>query len=316
LAVIFSCLLRGQDSLSTCSSSAAEPSPEERFLKEAPEKWAEYRQIVSRHVEGRSNAASHVDFVGKTKHGNWDPTWETAFVLNVVGERSRAKSILFENGQPKQVETFNPDYHVELTMGRGGWTIDWLRMGATAIPDDLIRAQASRPLLTYEDSTFGSAMRRACLGQCLGAAWLPRLVASADFHVTHVSAVGHEGLVKVEFSFEPSGNIEKTVFVRSGFMILDSKRYWLLREADTAAHFVWATNEGRGTLSIKHEFSNANMPIPYVSRHVYTATSEKGYDEKPWKHVATETVAMRDVPDIDPKQFTLSAYGLPEPAKK
>jgi hypothetical protein len=297
---------------------AADMSLEERFLKEAPEKWAEYRQIVARHVEGRSNSSGSIS-LGDRKV--CEGTSLETFALNIDGKEARAKYVSFEKDRPQRVEAFNPDYHFEIVPGRGDrWTIERLRTGRTAIPEDLIGRHPLRPLVLGEETLLGRSMNLACVGQTLGRSWLPRMVASDDFRVTRATAAGGAGLVKVEFTFEPK-EMTGGAYVRSGTVVLDSKRYWLVREANTETSHVFGSEteqlEGvRGRMTIKNEFHQGKMPVPYVSRRVYIAECDKALEGKPWKEVTELTIEMQDLPDIDQKQFTLSAYGLPEPAKK
>jgi hypothetical protein len=53
-----------------------------------------------------------------------------------------------------------------------------------------------------------------------------------------------------------------------------------------------------------------------VSHQVITAAGDADPEGKPWKSTTVMDVEMHDVPNIDPRQFTLSAYGLPEPPAK
>jgi hypothetical protein len=302
------------------ASLAADQSLEDRFLKEAPAKWLEYRQILARHTEGRAKGTNANGLGDKKVFGKW----ERSFALNIDGDVARASVVDFENRLAQSVEAFNPDYRFRLTAGRGGqWTIDRLRTGSRAIPEDLIGRNSHRPLLLGEDSTFGSAIGLACVGQQVGGAWLPHLVAAPQFRLIRATPVeGAGGLVNVEFEFEPKELTGGSASARSGTLVLDSKRYWLIREADTEATFMFAPSEEdalvavRGTLKIRNDFSNAKLPVPYVSHEVLTEACEKNAQGKPWKEVYVTAVEMHDAPKIDARQFTLSAYGLPEPAAK
>jgi hypothetical protein len=295
---------------------AADQSLEDRFLKEAPAKWLEYRQVVARHTEGRTKGA----FENALRQKYF---WDESFALNIEEKAARAKVVWFEKGQATKVEAFNSKYRFRLAAGRGGqWVIDRLRDGARDVPADLIGRNPKFPLLMGEEGTLLSALGSACLGQTLYAAWLPRIAESSDFHLIRATELkGERGLVKVEFKFEPAGTTGGGASVRSGTVVLDARRYWLIREADTQAAFmVGSVKRGlvplRGTLTIRNKIVDGKLPVPYVSHQVITEGGADDSEGKPWKSTIVSDVEMHDAPNIDARQFTLSAYGLPEPAAK
>ena len=136
---------------------AEEASLEERFLKEAPEKWLEYRQIVARHTEGRAKGTNLIDYGDKKR---WTGEWDRSFALNVGEKQASARIVNFDKDAPQSAEGFNPHYAFQLAAGRGGkWTIERLRTGVTAVPDDLMGRHARYPLVMGDHTTpFGSAM--------------------------------------------------------------------------------------------------------------------------------------------------------------
>jgi hypothetical protein len=295
---------------------ALDQSLEDRFLKEAPAKWLEYRQIVARHTEG--NAKRFFE----TSRGEKD-SLDVSFAIKIDGSASIAKVVSFENRHAEKVEAFNAQYRFRLVAGRGGqWTIDRLRNGGHPVPADLIGRNPRFPMLMGEDGTCAAAFRMPFLGQVFNSAWLPRLVQAPEFRLIRVSELkGESGLLRVDFRFDPKTPTGGGALVRSGTVVLDAKRYWLIREADTEAAFLEPSDplgltHPRGKLTIRNKIADAKTPVPYVSHQTLVASGEKDSEGRPWKFSFVTDVELRDVPNIDPRQFMLSAYGLPEPPAK
>ncbi len=315
-AIVFQSLCGACD-FRALTASAADQSVEDRFLKEAPTKWLEYRQIVARHTEGR--AKSSWEFTSGRKY-----VGDASFALNIEGKAARVKFVRFEKGQAKTVEALNPEYRFRLAPGNGGqWIIQQIRTGARTIPADLIGRHFKFPL-RGEEGTFADAIGCACLGQTFNAEWFPRLLDSSDFRVVRATDVkGERGLVKVEFKFQPAGPTGGGPDLRSGTIVLDAKRYWLVREVDAQAAFMAGSEKRglvplKGTLTIRNKIVDGKMPVPYVSHQVITTAGAEDAEGKPtpWKTILVTDVEMHDAPKIDSRQFRLSAYGLPEPAAK
>lgn len=307
----------------------AEIAWQERFLREAPQKWLEYRRIVTQHTEGRTKSTTTLFYEEKTEKDSYEKKaekYETdlCFAIRVRGKEIEGWVCYFKNGKPDSREIFNTQYRAELVAGRGGrWVLRQFESGGLSVPEDLL-SQPKDPRFATE-VYFGSraldwAIGIPCSGQilpCCG--WLARLIESPYFQLQKVSPVGKEGLVKVEFRFEPKEDIYCDV--RGGTILLDSKRYWLIREVSTDIVLKFSWDEKglipvRGLCIYKAEISQANMPVPYISRSVLTQSCEKGYREKPWKTITESVRELRWAPEMDPKQFRLSGYGLPEPPAK
>ena len=101
------------------------------------------------------------------------------------------------------------------------------------------------------------------------------------------------------------------ILVRSGSVVLDSTRYWLIRKADVKAE--WLGGKEKGTLRIVSEFKEG---FPFVKRQVMHVSCPKARDGKPVEDEWVWDLDFHQITGTDEKQFTLSAFGLPEPEVK
>ena len=297
----------------TGAAVEAAESARDRFLKEAPKQWLEYRRTIARHTEATSKNSIY-KCLGERK---LTAQSECTFILGLDRQCVR---VLFEDS----AEACNPKYRFNLKAGRDKqWAIERLRMDASwRVPDDLIGRNALRPMVMGEDTTFGSTIEGACVGQMLWAAWFPLMVLSSDFRLIRATDLGDDGqLVKVEFEFEPTKPTGGAACARSGMVVLDTKRYWLIHEAEVgAAETQRSVSYRRGTLKVTNEFKefmDGKVSVPFVSRQVLHVSFPKTTLAKN-RQIENEYVSdvdMHVATNLDEKQFTLSAFGLPEPDK-
>ncbi len=210
------------------------------------------------------------------------------------------------------VMAINPDYQFEVKPGRANaWVISNVENTPLTIPGDLIGGSQDPSNLNTADNVVEYAMGSACLGERLYVVWLPRLFADPDFKLIDASEV-EDGLVKIQYKFERPVGGQPT---RSGTLLLDPARYWLIREVEADAHYPYG--EGKVKIVNKYsEFPDGSRMIPYVSHQVIHVSCPSPTDGKPREDDWITDVELSAAVDINPKQFTLTDFGLPEPAKK
>ena len=232
---------------------------------------------------------------------------EGTFALNSGHNGARVVS-------EKGANVKNRAYSFTLKGGTGGRTIK-SALGPSiswSMPDDLIGRDLRSSSVKGVDGAFGMAMEMACTGQMLWGGWLPLMVSSPDFKLVRVTNMpGNGDLVKVEFEFEPKGLTGGNAPARSGMVVLDARRYWLISQAETKASGMY----GQGSLKIVNEFTDDTLPVPFVSRCVIHILIPKDsqFDGKRYEGDFTWNIEMQDAPDMDDKPFTLSAFGFSEP---
>lgn len=307
----------GVRAFGAADSVEAAESAQERFLKEAPQQWLEYRRIIARHTEGTSKS-SYSDVLGERKVFR---QWDTFSAIDSDRQLMRYDNTDSGLLGSDQIEThrsdvFNPRYRFRVkSTGPGDkrWSIREAKKNVPwHVPDDLLGRNSMLPMLQCENSVFGKVILEICLGQRIGTAWLPLLVASSDFKLVRATDFGDEGqFVKIEFEFEPTEETGGGANVRSGMAVLDPKRYWLIREVEAEAAFSY----GRGMVKVTNEFTDGEFPVPFVSRHVLrrSCAMTNGEDPKPLEEEWVYDLVLREVTDPDETQFELPAFGLPDP---
>jgi hypothetical protein len=287
----------------------AEDALSKRFLEEAPKQWAAYRQQAT-HSEGTCRVTGW-DFEDGRKTEE-DRGENYSFLVD--GEYARLIFQLDRN-KPLLCKALNPKYAFAVVgKGDGKWTLRDLEAyedRSPQTPADSTKGAKPReelPPYVYDDrGAFGSAMLCSCRGMALWATWFPRMVESSDFKLLRVSkAEGKDDWLKVEFLYEPRLRLPND-YVGSGMVVLDTKRYWLIREAKVKGF--WLPPQ-EGTIEVTNEFDDTMMPFPVVKRQVQHAVATDGKDSADRSTVYAYEIHK---PVRAKTRCTLSGFGLSEP---
>ena len=142
--------------------------------------------------------------------------------------------------------------------------------------------------------------------------WLPDFFAKNNFEITHAERIlrGTDELVRFECSYVPlDRKKERAKYPHKGWVVLNPKQFWRVCESELEVRY---PSEEIGPAKT-HWTVECEMDgdYPVLKRIVAETTDrlEEGKDE----HVISVTDYDVDRQDPDPKEFTLSAYGLPEP---
>lgn len=144
---------------------------------------------------------------------------------------------------------------------------------------------------------------------------LLELIVNPDFTATRASAVSRGGgtLVKVEFTVSQPTSKDPGV-LKSGWFLLDPDFFWVQR--DNEIQVQW---RGKGdlrdefTVATTFDYDERAAPFPILKRWAEQRTTKKANGDTE-KHEWTFTFDLveADVPESD---FTLSAFGFPEPPR-
>jgi hypothetical protein len=150
---------------------------------------------------------------------------------------------------------------------------------------------------------------------------LMKIAASDAFQVHGARAVKREGedLVELSFSYMPTDEkaVREEVRIPRGTLLLDPSRYWLLREAEFEAS--WPLGEvGKNTVRFDFDDSIASVPLvrKYTSRVIGAPTpgsKAESYGLTAVDYQREITFDLRRIEAPSERDFTLSAFGLPEP---
>jgi hypothetical protein len=268
----------------------------ERFFAEAPKRWVDYLHFAhslqvtetANRFQGadRSPMISVCTQYKQTKGASMYVSYREFFGPN----KSEAVA-----------EGFNPSYSFKLKRPNphSGWVITQLNvLGQTSTFSDEQRQLQE------------SLLQDVCDCLRLDNLWLPTLIHDQAFKITAVKPQEIDGLPVVRFDFDypkPDKDYphKGAMHIKGGWMVIDPEHDWILR--DYLVHTSRPENYFiRKTFQIRQGTNNHPIITHFTSEVV-----SKG--EKPFESIGKgewETVEQSDVPL---EEFTLSAFGLPEP---
>ena len=156
--------------------------------------------------------------------------------------------------------------------------------------------------LGFEDPKL--AVRRwVCTCLILYNQWLPDLIKEEEFKVESVRRMtnGPKESVRLDFTYQPKPVRVRNNPVRSGWLMMDPGRYWLMTEYHLNG----------GTMSAVFAFSDKAGKFPILSdysRHHKVTTNDHGRIDYEW--VYQYDLKQQKLPE---SEFTLSAFGIKEP---
>lgn len=248
-----------------------------RLLADAPPAWKEYRAYVER-LQG-------------TEQSTWTANGQirTSFRLEFKSN-PRCKMVLHQSllsGQTAEdVHAFNPLYGFSLKRKAKNdpWILTDLQIG---------EFRGSRE--NWED--FKSL--RACISVHLHE--LPELVQLPNFRVVRASTIRRDGIDLCQFEFESKE--------ASGTLLLDPNRFWVVRHCtirEKAADILVLVRQ-----DVECRDRAANYPIP--RRLVLDKEWAGTKNNLPPAHAVVD-YDLAEVSRLpDDREFTLTAFGLPEP---
>lgn len=175
-------------------------------------------------------------------------------------------------------------------------------------PDDPVVSRAG----AFQSDAHRSAIKALCRGLIIWENWFPAMVDSSDFKIQQASYVHDNGkkLAKFEFLYQPKdwhNNIP-----RDGWVTLDPNAYWLIASAELKGEWGEGESQESAILRIENKyeknFDGTQIPI-LIQQDIFVKGSGKTSDVNDlWTHKYVVSIA-----DCRPDEFTLTAFGLPEP---
>lgn len=273
----------------------ADDSLVRRFETEAPQSWQEYLDRVS---QLQFNVSARIDVVsGDVALSN--------YTAEYLQRGASARSVLRSEDGKVVVAAVNPRYYFRLSRAseRAAWQIDdfgpsssgneessYIRNSVRKNAADAIRAMTPDrgPLLSelMHEGTF--TVKRATL-----------------------ESGSEENLVRVEFSYMPTPeNLTKRI-LRSGWVLLDADNHWIIRRFEYLLEWPDGT-KGKETGEYVYADEPVNgVPVPHrILRHTEAHESGTGQPVEYDIHYTFDSWREEEVPE---REFTLAAFGLPEP---
>lgn len=258
-----------------------------RFESEAPAAWEAYRQ-ASRFAQGVYHFEDRAE----------EPP-DRQEVEQKVNETCRLIRVNHVTEGYSEVLAENPRYSFRLRSGRGGeWVLTELNMADRADTDP------ARELRTRLDAWRTSADGAIRIGS--NAKLLTEVLSAPGTRITAVTPKSNAGAELVEVRFETRQASERDI--AGGTLLLDPARNWLPVQA--TAFIREKQVSGSHTTDYEYGPGPAFQPRRGVQKHEYTLTGEA----EPMRYTRTwegEFQIPARLPDS--REFTLSAFGLPEP---
>lgn len=157
---------------------------------------------------------------------------------------------------------------------------------------------------------FGKDLRQrhvinlACAGLQLYNRPLPELLDDPDFAIASTEA-RPDGLVRLSFTY---GGALPNFPIKQGWIDLDSKHFFVIRECEAQAKW----SDGAGTIHYFFDYDIEADGFPRITRSslIESVRDDSGAS---WNNkYVTEFDLSRTIP-VSKSDFTLSAFGLPEP---
>jgi len=166
-----------------------------------------------------------------------------------------------------------------------------------------VEREHGSPPLSEQLAAYGHAVRIPTDGLRLYNKYLSDMLDEPGFAITSVER-RDEGVVRLEFLFD--GSLPNFPLTR-GWVDLDTKHLFVIREYDSEAK--WP--DGTGTLHGTFDYSIDPDGFPRVTSVMRSHSSSNGITPFDVVH-ATDFDLSRTIP-VSESDFTLSAFGLPEP---
>ncbi len=272
------------------SATAQDQSPlAKRLFAEAPRAWSRQQQFFLT-LQGSNNGERRVLYDGK-----WTNQPGKTFFKQYDGNML-TESANFESGSWKGiVEGVNSQYVFMLARDSDTkpWVItkvdkrgeEWQNVwnSRTKIFPDLLIAPRTPPL----HEIFQSKKFR-----CIS---------------VEPERTNDEDLVRLTFTFSPEGSVR----LKGGWLVLDPAHFWVIRKGETEQD-LGEKNEGTAKWTVQYDYKEGSRNHPIITKTVMKGKFwQKG--QVIAEQLFTGNYDLQERASIPESEFTLTAYGLPEP---
>lgn len=260
----------------------------QRFESEAPTAWDAYRQ-ANRLAQGVYREEFEGLGLPLTRRAVEQKVNETCRLVRVTDHTAGTAEVLAEN----------PQYSYRLKSGRGGdWVLTELHLANEA---GTATAKELRWRIDMWRTAADSPVRFGLDGKLAS-----EILAAPGTRVVAVEPDPQPaGLVEVRIETRPSSDDDR---LRGGTLVLDPTRGWL--PTRTAARIT--TKVATGTVTIEYEYGTGPNPPPRrITKREEYAVVGQAEPLRGTRTVEYEFQVPARLPDT--REFTLAAFGLPEP---
>jgi len=258
----------------------------DRFNAEAPRGWAELRQ-TSRNVRGVLHKSKVLREGGRIK---------TTSRKRIEFKLSRANMLELD-----RVEGDGDSDGASGVAVRNDRYAFWLRRSDSGSP------WVANTVGPDKGGQVETAIADGAL-QCFDASWkvlemsLPSWLNTPGFKIVAIGDAddGEDRLVRLDFHYDPADDKAQETAIRGGWILFEPSRFWCIRKYEVITPW--------GRVFGEIEYSDADS-VPLPRRYRWELLNEKKGASSITVLEVTE-LAVGPTPD---EEFTLSAFGLPEP---
>ena len=253
-----------------------------RFAEEAPVAWAAHEEFC-RHVQGIFTETFEIP--GKAPDVR-------RYAFGVSGDLLKVK----RSGSQVPIRVINADYLFGLQEKKNGAPYTIVTLGATkSLSPDVA-----------EEVHFQIDQLRGNIGipYSLVSKPLSERVKDPNFHILDISHAksGNKQFVRVDFEYKPPD--PKDAYKTGSYVVLDPDNFWCIQE-----YFVIHGRPQTGLA--KMEYGEALEGFPVLKRKVVEHEVEEDHSNFEMRYIVEfESFERAEIPA---SEFTLTAYGLPEP---
>jgi hypothetical protein len=255
----------------------------------ASEAWKRYRESAGT-LQGKSQDFAPVDSSGKLERG-------LTRRIRQLGAGRSSHTISGSGPNKKGEKAFVRNESYAFALGRDADDAPW-------VVNQFYERQIDSPSDELENTQFRHVVRFACLGLEIYHRTLPELFDDPTF--TIISTEDRlDGLVRLKFRYD--GKVPNFP-VKQGWIDLDREHFFVIRECEAQA----AWGDASGTIHYFFDYDIEADGFPRITRSSLTE-SVRDDSGASWNNkYVTEFDLSRTIP-VSKADFTLSAFGLPEP---
>ncbi len=290
------------------ASDEGKTSPQARFREEAPRKWEEFRRRAQR-LQGSYLSTSFDRAQGgkvflRTRYEcKQNERCALCSMQDLVGGEREGR-----------LECLNPRYGFRLY--RAVSDSPWAVVGLDKDVKDGYGLSSLSPGVRVAGLIVEKPLSFSSMWECL-----LDMVRDPDFVIQRVSYAPHEGddRIRVDFKYRPKMVPPRTEWgdiqpgwnpLRGGWILLDPARYWVMHGFEVETEWQDQTT-GTLTGTFMYQDGEGGFPILKRSQQLYKGIDKRGTRNET-ESVEEYELTEKDIPD---EEFTLSAFGLPEPSE-
>ncbi len=278
----------------------------ERFLSEAPQKWEAYRSFA-KGLQGTSTHKIYRDASG-TPTETWLYEWRQR------GQWTRSVS----QGSSSQVGRDIPPAEVKVVNSRYAFVLrkktpssDWVLV---TLDSDL---RDDRPINPREQEKL--VLDGSCANFGIRGRQFSEIAQESGFVLKTATGVPRDGreLVRIDFTHRHTPqtdnrrshiNRQMWLSIEEGWVLLDPEASWAISECQVKTSHLGGA---QGTISFTNEYRRAESGFPVLTRRVQKARYADPTAAREETTVSTFDWYVDDT--VAESEFTLTAFGLPEP---